>query len=190
MKKETYRLKIQHEMIRTTMFKEGLRVLLEDTDFTVDISVPLPGYFNDSYSLYGTFINDICITRKEIYSKEKLSAAIVHLSDVRQDDNATQDDTDDSFVDVGVMEFKQNDYAVDQTAKEMIKGAGDILAKGLSEGLVVNYVLVYGLAINYSTLLGYPMLLNADFEQSKMHFYVKSSKVSMYDGVVWLLKAL
>ena len=136
-----------------------------------------------------SWLDYICIAHKEFYSKAKLSAAIVHLGDERQDDNATQDDTDDSFVNVGVMEFKQNDYAVDQTAKEMIKGAGNILTKGLSEGLV-NYVLVYGLAVNYSTLLGYPMLLIADFEQSKMHFYIKNSKVSMYDGVVWLLKAL
>ena len=155
LKKETYRFEIQDETIRTAMFKEGLRVLLEDTDFTVGISVPLPGYLNGSYSLYGTSINDICIARKEFYSKEELSAAIVHLSDDRQDDNATQDDTDDvSLNDTDVL----FDYAVDQTAKEMIKGAVDILAKGLSEGLVVNYVLVYGLAVNYSTLLGYPML--------------------------------
>jgi len=74
----------------------------------------------------------------------------------------------------------------------MIKTAGDILAKGLSQGLFVNCVYVYGLAvIDYKGLSGIPMKATVDFEAARTFFMLKTAHaVSVYDGLMWLLKAL
>jgi len=113
---------ISHETIRTNLFKVGLKHILKDTNYTIGTSVGLPSNIKGSYNMYGTSRNDICITHKQFYNLQRLSAAIVHTCD-----NASQDYPDSTFLNAGVMELKQNDHALDQAAKEMIKTAGDIL---------------------------------------------------------------
>ena len=72
----------------------------------------------------------------------------------------------------------------------MIKTAGDILAKGLLQGLVVQSVHIFGLAVDYRHLSGILMKAVIDFENASTIFYAENNPVSIFDGIVRLLKAL
>ena len=51
----------------------------------------------------------------------------------------------------GVVEFKNDSYAVDQAIKEMIRTAGDLLLAVLADKKQIRCITVAGLAANYST---------------------------------------
>jgi len=76
--------------------------------------------------------------------------------DAKDDDgddiNDAVDDTDDA-VDLagGMLECKLDEYHIYQTIAEMIKSAGDMVAKSLVDGHLVRHTDIYGLAINYDT---------------------------------------
>ena len=100
-----YEFEISHETIRTQLFKLGLTHMLKGTNYTIGTSVDLPYDIRDSYSMYGTSRNDICITHKQFFDLERLSGAIVHMCPIPDDDDS-QDFLDNTFLNAAVMEFK------------------------------------------------------------------------------------
>ena len=140
-------------------------------------------------TIYGSLVNNVCITRRQFYSTNDLAGAIIHV----KDDDASpdnDDDCNDSILHAGVLEFKRDKHALDQTAKEMFKTVGDLLAKGLCHGLIVQFLYIYGLVVDYKQESAVPMKLAIDLDKSTAHFYAKSKTIDLYDGMLWLLKAL
>ena len=54
---------------------------------------------------------------------------------------------------VGVIEFKRDSYNKYQTVVEMLRAAGDIVARVLAEGDRIDSAVMFGLAINYKAYL-------------------------------------
>ena len=141
---------VNYEPTRNEVFERALSYLLKDADFIVG-TIQLPQAHRFSYSTYGTSIPDFCVIRENYYkeSDKTVTAGVVVSDDSWRLARATEIIDVESmhlaehFLGTGVVEFKRDKYELDQTAKEMMKVAGDIVAKALIKGLIVNCVQVY-----------------------------------------------
>jgi len=112
-------LEIRHETIRTELFRRGLRFFIRNTNYIVGSNVGLSSEIKGCYSMYGRSMNDICITRKQLYRKNNLTGGILHVSHSNPDDDENPDDYEnpddcdcpDAVLNLGVLECKRRYHA-------------------------------------------------------------------------------
>ena len=89
----------------------------------------------------------------------------------------------------GTIELKIKYIATQQTLKEMMSFAGDLTARSLQMGRLVRKVNVYGINATYSS--GVTLLkLSIDFPQRKICSVCSDDRVTMHDGLNWLLQSV
>ena len=194
-------IKINHEVIRTKAF---LNFFLESelTDQFTFGHVALPSkHVKYPYSIYGRSLNDICVmhTNTTHYkSSNKAAGGIVigkgnENSKFCEEKERIMDFDDEEFsTSLGVFEFKQKRFAVQQISQELLKSAGDLVAKVLLEGSVLSQASMYGLAVNYKEESAVLVVLHLNFLQDKASILYsdEDDPVDMCSAMNWLLNAI
>lgn len=161
MQNELPLMEIKAEIVRN----EYLAFLLKRVGDMYKIgNIELPSGFTGSYSEYGKSINDLCIIHKTLY---KYAAVISCPNEqLHSEENKWYDRNEDEMYDATCesVECKVRHHAKQQAAKEM-KSAVDLLAMALLEGVLVNEILVYGMAINYEDKMANLLKLRLDFQK-------------------------
>jgi len=83
----------------------------------------------------------------------------------------------DVTVTAGVVECKNEDYAIDQTIAEMIRTMGDVALSALAARDHIDEILVAGFAVNYATNKGKYVKLNVSFEDGSSDIVVSHNVV-------------
>lgn len=205
-------MKINHEVIRTKAFIEFFLESELSHQFTFG-HVTLPSeHVKYPYSMYGRSLNDVCIMHTTQYKSCNKAAGGIIIGLIEKDNEDRKDNNGNSkcgeekerimscddiinnefSASLGVLEFKQKRFAVEQTVKEMLKSAGDLVAKVLTEGDILSQVNMYGLAVNYHTESALLVVLHLDFLQSKARilFSDDDNPVDMCRAMNWLLNAI
>ena len=176
------------EIAKTEFFAKVMECIIGDTYAFGRIKLP-DGYKNP-YSIYGCGKNDICIVHKYDYAK----AALINLQD---EDTEEESDCDEAFgyeIRGGTVEFKKTKYtyATQQTSKEMIKTAGDLVAKVLLMGKKVDSIIVYGLAASHRSKFAKLLKLDIDFNDNIIIAIIHCSTTAVDMGMAfnWLLRSI
>ena len=104
--------------------------------------------YNNPYSEYGC---SMCLIQKSNF-KCVVGVTSLHMQ-IDEGINISNDDGGDEVVfnaRSATIEIKNNEYAEQQTKEEMMRNAGDLVAKILFEGNLLQNVIIYGLALNYN----------------------------------------
>ena len=197
-------IKINHEVIRTRAFFNFFSTSKLKKEFVFGhIRLP-PQCKGKPYSLYGHSLNDLCIINKTKYKSgnQITGGVMMALNENPMKEEDSEDDEEIRMYDksiIGrssssarVLEFKRERFDVDQTAKEMLKSCGDLVAKVLLEGNQVIEVNMYGLAVNYSTETALLVALYLNFikcEANLVHSH-DHEPVVMCQAMNWLLNCI
>jgi len=181
---------IKHETVRNRIFLSfyANSSLADDFSFgRINIGKPR----GKCYSEFGTSKNDVVIVHKKHYKKERCAAAglVYSMADpeYKQDGEEYDNNVDNFTASGGIIEFKNAQFNIDQTIKEMMKSAGDLTAKVLQEGAVVDYIIMYGLAANFKEGSAKLVSLQLDFVQQKAIAVTSDTPVEMQHAMNWLL---
>ena len=173
------------EISRNHFFVHIMRSTL-DNDYVIG-QIELPSPFKNPYSEYGRSISDFCVINK----KNKHAVAVVSWSTELCDEGNMIDEDEYLYDGVGgTVEFKNQDYATQQAAKEMLRSAGDLTAKLLLDGCQVSQVIIFGMAANYQTSMGNLLKLIIDFKNSKSEVICAYDAIPIEIGINWLLKSI
>lgn len=189
-------VKVIGEVQKNQYFESVIDHLIGDEFIVGHIKFPEAyKHNNTAYSTYGRSLNDLCIMHKENYNialhKESYNISCVTFSsDDTGDDDDDLDDAHVSYGRSGTVEFKLKEYAIQQTIKEMLRNAGDLTAKILMEGRIVQEITIYGMAACYNTGLGKLLKLIIDFNANKSKAFCSGDVVTIPTGFNWLLKSI
>ena len=130
---------------------------------------------------YGRSRNDLCVIHKHFFNTQtlKLGVAVPGTSSsdscyqAIQSGNAT----------AGVLEFKNNVYAIDQTIAEMMKTLGDCTLVVLADGYHVNEVIIAGLSVYYSTEKAKYVKVSVNFVEATSHVIVSTDSVGFCNAI-------
>ena len=183
---------VNYEVPRGKAFMEAIRASVKD-EFILG-RIKLPEKFRKPYCKFGRSINDLCIVHKTFYKQEgKVTAGVI----VANEDNSIEvlDKNNDIVFDGllikgGVIEFKNKKYVLSQTIKEMLKCAGDLLAKTLIQGSMVDHTTVFGLALNLDSKRCLLVTMYVDFIKEKTTVIHSDEAVHVYVGLNWLLNCI
>ena len=121
--------------------------------------------------MYDTSCN-VCIVHKLYYKNAHCAVAgiISAMVDKNQDDEQENKTNQvDKFVaSEGVIEFKTKAFNTEQTFKEMLKSAGDLAAKVLIKGEIIDHIIMYGLAANFKEASAKLTILQLDFVNQQL----------------------
>ena len=130
-------LTLKEEETRNRIMCEDLSDALKPHGFTIGPK-RLEG-FTVPVTEFGTSRNDHCIIHQNYYATENLKCVIV----VPTGQSYYNEERDAA---AGVVEFKNDAYAVDQAIAEMLQTAGDLLLAVLADKKCIMFA---GLAVNY-----------------------------------------
>ena len=182
---------VTDELARNEFFKRILQTVIGNTyDFG---KINLPEGKRKPYSIYGRARNDLCLVHKHNYFK----AAVIMIQDDECSERQDEDEEEDQNFDVRgrTLEFKvnQNEYMffpTQQTSKEMLKTAGDLLARALLMGKQVDSVIIYGLAASHYSRHAKLMKLYINFNNNKASIDCSATAIDMAHGFNWLLNSI
>ena len=172
---------VKEEVTRNKYFNHVVATAIGDTYNFGHIELP-EDYFKKPYSKYGRSLNDVCVTHKDSFM----------IMQTNKDGNVCvgydRDQTASSRS--GTLEFKNEEYAEQQTIKEMVRNAGDLTAMVLLRGDLAKEIIIYGLAVNYDTGFAKLLKLIIDFNKNKAQTICSSQSVDMITGFNWLLNSI
>ena len=141
-KRQCKSLTLKEEETRNRIMCKDLSDLLTPHGFTIGPK-RLEG-FTLPVTEFGTSRNDHCIIHQNYYATEDLKCVIV----VPTGQSYYNEEGDAA---AGVVEFKNDAYAVDQAIAEMLRTAGDLLLAVLADKKQIRCITIAGLAANYDT---------------------------------------
>ena len=121
-------------------------------------------------------MNDVYIMHKENYR----SAGVLNFENKISE--VEEEELDYDEIGKGrTTEFKNpQSYAIQQTIKEMLRASGDLVAKVLMEGKIVNVPIIYGLAASHSTKRAKLLQLTIDFNKNTAVSLCSNGTVYIY----------
>lgn len=141
------------------------------------------------YSVYSSSKNNVCIIHKAHYKDAHCAVAGI-FSAVLDDQETSTNEVDECVASAGVIEFKRQSYNTKQTFKEMLKSAGDLVAKVLMEGEIVDHIIMYGLAANYKESSAKLTMLQLDFVNQQVVAIESEEAVKLHQALNWLLNCI
>ena len=180
------KLELQEEDVKNrVVFKELLPVLAIH-GFTLGLN-HLEG-FRLPVTEYGRSRNDHCVIHKHFFNTQTLKLGMV-VPGASSSDSCYQAIQSGNAT-AGVLEFKNDVYAIDQTIAEMIKTLGDCTLAVLAEGYHVNEVIIAGLSVNYSTAKAKYLKLSVNFVEATSHVIVSTDSVGFCNAINAMLYAI
>lgn len=108
--------------------------------------------------------------------------------DDEQEDKTNQ--VDEFVASGGVIELKTKACNTERTFKEMLKSAGDLAAKVLIEGEIIDHIIMYGLAANFKKASAKLTILQLDFVNQQVVATESEEPVEMQHAMNWLLNSI
>ena len=194
---------IKYEVPRTKGFMEVFTMTELRDQFNFG-HIELPNDFKKAYSVFGRSLNDVCIIHKTYYKQhgQVTGGVVLGLEEEHNSEDIDSDrimtigtfdnncSTGGVCTNAGILEFKMEKYNTDRTIKEMLRSAGDLVAKALYEGEKVNQAIMYGLAFNYYTEKAMLIIMILDFTKNTSNVIVSSQPVSLISALNWLLNCI
>lgn len=115
-------------------------------------------------------------------TKKKSSLGLFLLESYNTEDPENLTDIDDWRLDIPP--------GIHQARNEMIRTAGDFLAKTLAHGNNICKMNVYGLAYHYKTGTARLLKLVIDFDKEEAKCYYSDDSLDNYNATLWLLNSI
>lgn len=177
-------LKLSPEIIGAEYFLHAISSILSNKYHVGPIELPID--YNNPYSEYGCSINDMCLTYKSNFKCAGVMCLYKQTNEAI--DESDSDDGDETVFDAT---STTDEYAEQQTIKEMMRNAGDLAAKKiLLAGNLLQNVIIYELTAKCHTGLSKMLKLIIDFDQNQSHSYCTTDTVSIGRGLNWLLNCI
>jgi len=173
---------VKPEIARNQYFSEVIYETIKDDYHLGPIDIPVLN--KNMYSYYGRSRNDVSIIHKDNF----LTAGLLTWN---TEDDELHDPDAQWDVRGGTIELKLDHDALQQTMKEMMCLAGDLTAKALLMGKILDRVYIYGINAKYNqpayTRL---LILSINFPENKADSQYSVGGVSIHQGLNWLLNKL
>ena len=180
---------VKNEVTRNKYFTHVVATAIGDTYNCGHIE--LPHGFRNAYSKYGRSLNDVCgvcVTHKDSFKCARAGMWSLIMQEYKDGKVCFGDDRDQT--ERGTFEYDYEEYAEQQTIKEMMRNAGDLTAMVLLQGDLAKEIIINGLAVNYPTGFAKLLKLIIDFNKNKAQTICSSEPVDMVEGFNWLLNSI
>ena len=142
--------------------------------------IELPHGFRTAYSKYDRSL-DVCVTHKDSFKCARAGMWSLIMQTNKDGKVYFGDDRDQT---------ENEEYAEQQTIKEMMRNAGNLTAMVLLRGDLAKEIIINGLAVNYDTGFAKLLKLIIDFNKNKAQTICSSEPVDMVEGFNWLLNSI
>ena len=137
---------------------------------------------------YGKSRNDHCFIHEDnFYRMEKIRCGVV--VSVSSGDGESYNVKEGNAA-AGVVEFKNNSYAIDETIAEMIKTAGDLALSVLASKKQILTIIITGIAANYKTQEAKLIKITVSLVEETSKIVQSREVISLCDALNTMLHAI
>lgn len=127
---------------------------------------------------FGKFHNDLCVIHEHFHMLKRLKLGMVIGSTTTHGHYEVTGSGVKAAA--GLLECKNDGYAIDLTIAEMIKTMGDVALSVLANLQNIDEVLIAGFAVNYATREGKYVKMNVYFDKEFSDIVVSKDSIPFY----------